>query len=155
IQANLDALMRFRVPADPWLEADAITDEQRSALRRYARAVPFILAAQRLELKLDMEGATDAYVQAAQLCPDDRSIRQSLEFPRIVKLADDGNPTAWLLLGRSQQLQKHYVEALDLFDRYFKALQRMTERDGKSDDTDELSITIRRQAVAWRATAER
>jgi spermidine synthase len=153
IQANLDALMRFRVPVDPWLAPDAITDEQQSIYRNYDQAVPFILSAQRRELKMDIEEATEGYLHAARLCPDDRFVRRALEFPEFIKLAEDGNPTAWLLLGRSQQLQQNYTRALEQFDRYFEAVRQMTQTAGRSAPGDSTTIAIRRQALAWQATA--
>jgi spermidine synthase len=155
IQANLDSLMRFRVPVDRWLMSTAITDEQRATLRRYEQAVPFILAAQWQELTMNIEAATEAYLHAARVCPDDVSLQRSLEFPRFAKLAGDGNPTAWVLLGRSQQLQKHYTLALEHFERYFAGLRQIDEGTADSGVADTLTMAIRRQALAWRTTAER
>lgn len=155
IQSNLDSLMRFHTSIESWLVPNGITDEQRLKLSRYVEAVPYIVAAQRAEVQMNVEEATLAYREAIRLCPDDADLHRALEFPQIVELAEQGNPTAWLLLGRSQQLQEHFSRALTYFNRYFDALQNSSDSRFARDLDMTLRDAVQRQALAWRATAER
>lgn len=146
-QSNLRALMRYRVSVRPWIDPDSITDAELAALARFESAVPLILAGQFHERNMDVGAATAAYLAALKRTPEDMFLRQALEFPWLKRLAEQGNPTAWLLLGRSTQLQGRFEAALDRFRRYDGALEAIRGA------TDPLQADMERQALSWQPTA--
>jgi spermidine synthase len=152
VDTNLQTLLDSRASVFDWIEPGTMDDRQRERLRRYIRAFLPILAAQRAELDLDLERATRLYLQALAATPEDQTLREALEFPKFVPLAEQGNPTVWLLLGRSRQLQNRHREALEDFARYFAGCDRLAAGDGGISDAHVREAT-RRQARAWHTQA--
>ncbi|MSR58973.1 MAG: hypothetical protein EXS05_15235 [Planctomycetaceae bacterium] len=152
VDANLKALLKVRGRVTDWIVPGSIDRDEREQLERYAEAVWPILAAQRYEMNLDIEKATRSYLQALEATPEDGELRRALEFQRFRPLAEQGNITVWLLLGRSLQLQNRHSEALAYFSRYFDGCDRLAA--GESGVTDErVRDAIERQARAWQVNA--
>ncbi|MFV1968695.1 MAG: fused MFS/spermidine synthase, partial [Pirellulaceae bacterium] len=143
-QANLMKLMQHRVSVRPWVESQQI-DWQR--LGRYESAVPHILEGHLHAKNMDVESATIAFLRARAITPEDEQLRKALEFPWLARLAEQGNPTAWLLLGRSQQLQGNHARALQLFRLYEQGLADFAS--GRRTATPETLY----QTSAWSKTA--
>lgn len=150
---NLAQLLRYRTSVLPWIVPESMTAEQFARFEQYERAVPYILAGQRYENNYDLEAATRAYLAALELTPEDRHLRDALEFARFRPLANQ-NPTVWAMLGRSQQIQGNHPRAVEMFDRYFTGYKALaTAREERPDDS--IAVAIARQTFAWFETASR
>jgi hypothetical protein len=142
---NLITLMRHRASVRPWVVGQQIDWDRYS---NYERAVPHILEGQFHERTMDFEAATLAYLRAKRLTPDDEQVEKSLKLPWLTQLAEQGNPSAWLLLGRSQQLQGNHTLALQMFNVYGQRLAEL--ESGRRTAPPE----ILHQARAWSQTAK-
>ena len=114
---NLHQLLERRVSAAPWIIPSTMSDAQSDRYSKYERASEMTLRGQFHEYASEVESACRAYVQAADLTPDDRALKKLLEFDWLAKLGRDGDAMAGGLLGRCRQLQNKFHEALELFDR--------------------------------------
>lgn len=152
VDANLKTLLNSRVSVFDWIVPGTIDARQSERLNRYVQAVLPTLKAQREEMNLDIEAATRSYLMALAATPEDESLRRALEFPKFVPLAEQGNPTVWLLLGRSRQVQERHREALRYFERYFDGCERLEQCEGGITDP-EVRLAAIRQARIWRAQA--
>lgn len=88
------------------------------------------------------------YLAAQQLTPEDHSLSGYLEFPELRTAAAAGNPTAWLLLARSFQLQNRAAAALKLLEQYRDGLESLRRSQTNSPNRQYLT-----QAEAWEPTA--
>jgi spermidine synthase len=146
-QRNLNLLRSRSVSITGFLPRDLLPDEL-DRYSRFALAARQILAAQEAERRTDVETATQKYVAALKLTPEDEQLSAVLEFPELRQAAENGNPTASLLLARSLQIQQRFAEAKISLDQYFEA----------SDELRRLPDSPRRQflpqAEAWKQVAE-
>ena len=145
-QRNLNALRRHRAPITAAL-SPGISVEDVAQLNRFHGSAAAILAAQEAERRFDIEAATRSYLAAEELTPEDSAIGDALEFADLRRVAEAGNPTAWLLLGRSQQLRRDDKSARDSFARYWDSMEAI---DPPGDAVEQQNLA---QAQAWRALA--
>lgn len=141
-QKNLNSLRSRHCSVRPWL-ADDIKPADLIQIDRAQKAAALILAAQEAERQTDVERATRLYLQAQQHTPADAALQAALRFPELRRIADTGHPTAWLLLGRSLQIQGEHSQAVECFDRY------RTHRERLAAATSEEQKQLFEQARAW------
>jgi len=146
-QRNLNLLRSRSVSMTGFLPRDLSPDE----IDRYSRfglAARQILAAQEAERRTDVETATVKYVAALKLTPEDEQLPAVLEFPELRQAAENGNPTASLLLARSLQIQQRFAEAKTSLDQYFEAFDELRRQP------DSSRRQFLPQAEAWKQVAE-
>lgn len=146
-QRNLNLLRRYQASVQTWL-LPSVSQKDRQNVERYEMAAAYILAAQEAEGRIQIEAATQLYLAAKELTPEDPAIGRALRFPALREVAELGQPTAWVLLGRSEQLQGRYTEALACFERY----EKWTQRIDPPTSTEQEQMLL--QARAWRTQAE-
>lgn len=146
-QRNLNLLRARSVSITSFLPRDLPADEF-DRYSRFALAARRILAAQEAERRTDVETATQEYVAARKLTPEDESLQAALDFPQLREAAQNGNPTASLLLARSLQIQERFAEAKTALDHYLSGLE-LLRRSPNSPFSQYLD-----QAEAWEPTAK-
>ncbi len=144
-QRNLNLLRQYHSSVRPWLTDDLEIQEQLQ-IDNFQRAASNIIAAQEAERQTQVERATKFYLAAQKATPSDPAIAQALQFPELRKIAETGQPTAWLLLGRSQQLQGLNAEAIASFDHYLANMLRLASPQTPADRQ------LLEQAKAWQAS---
>ena len=147
-QRNLNLLRRRRASIDSILQGD-LTDAERKDFHRFSEAAAHIMEAQEADRATDVERATLAYLAAFALTPEDPSLGESLDFPALRIAGESGNPTAWLLLGRSYQLQQRFREADESVNLFFELSDSLKRSPAAT--TEELKRL--EQAEAWHPTA--
>ena len=147
-QKNLNLLRQRRASSKGLLSSD-ISGEQLADYGRFSQAAIRIMNAQEAERETDVERATLDYLEALQLTPEDDAIQEALNFEALQAAGQRGNPTAWLLLGRSFQLQKRYVDAKQMVDRFFSAADSLRQAADKGPESEQRI----QQADAWAPTA--
>jgi spermidine synthase len=153
IVANLERLLDHRASVFDWIDPASIDAAQRESLEKSVAAFFPIVEAQRAIESIDIEGATRSYLRALALTPDDASLEEALKFRQFVPLAEQGNPTVWALLGRSQQLQEHHAEAVEYFERFFAGCAGLTEGPPRGMDYRTFRA-IEKQAETWKPMAQ-
>lgn len=146
-QRNLNVLRSRSISITRFLPPNLPADEL-DRYSRFALAARRILAAQEAARRTDVEQATREYLAARALTPEDESLGNELEFAELRSAAEAGNPTAWLLLARSFQIQNRNQEALQLLQNYSTGLQSL-----RSSPPDEINRRHLPQAEAWEPTA--
>ena len=146
-QRNLNLLRGRSVSITRFLPENLAPDEL-DRYSRYALAARRILLAQEAARRTDVETATLEYLAARELTPEDQSLSEYLEFPELQTAAEAGNPTAWLLLARSFQLQNRIPAALQLLQRYRDGLELLRRSQPGSPNRQHLP-----QAEAWESSA--
>jgi len=146
-QRNLNLLRARSVSITSFLPRDLPSGEF-DRYSRFALAARRILAAQEAERRTDVETATQEYVAAQKLTPEDEMLRAALDFPQLREAAQNGNPTGWLLLARSLQIQERFSEAKTALDHYLSELE-ILRRTPNSPLIQYLD-----QAEAWESTAK-
>ncbi|MCA8997434.1 MAG: hypothetical protein KDA80_10610, partial [Planctomycetaceae bacterium] len=141
-QRNLNLLRQFHSSVRPWLSVQT-TSEDLEKIDRYQQAAHQILRAQEAERLTQVETATRAYLAALKLTPEDQAIAKALEFPELQRVAEEGQPTACLLLGRSRQIRGDFEQARDYFDAFRENLSRLTP----PQNSEETQLV--QQARAW------
>ncbi|MFM7059380.1 MAG: spermidine synthase [Planctomycetota bacterium] len=146
-QRNLNLLRARSVSISGFLPRDLASDE-RDRYSRFSRAARHLLAAQEAERRTDVENAAREYLAASKLTPEDQQLRTALEFPELRKAAENGNPTAFLLLARALQMQTRFTDARTALDQYTSSLtdlRRLPSSPGRQ---------FLPQAEAWEPTAK-
>lgn len=146
-QRNLETLMRFRTSVLPWVVRGSMTESQRQSLRRFELAAEHIIRGQHLEHTFQIEAATREFLTAQQWTPEDEGIDRLLKYEWLRSLGQQNNPTAWLLLGRSDQIRGRTTSALANYGRFWDTLERISkERGGEIRK-------MQAQGEAWSETA--
>ena len=146
-QRNLNLLRSRSVSITRFLPA-TLPAKELDRYSRFALAARRILLAQEAARRTDVETATFEYLAAQELTPEDQSLSDYLEFPELRSAAAAGNPTAWLLLARSFQLQNRVPAALQLLQKYSDGLETL-----RRSPTDAPNRQHLLQAEAWETTA--
>ncbi|MEO2036767.1 MAG: hypothetical protein ABGZ35_32230, partial [Planctomycetaceae bacterium] len=145
-QQNLNFLRLSRAPISEVLSS-ATTPEEFLTASRYHQAAEYIMAAQAAVRAFSFEEATRQYLAAQRLTPEDSALEDALRFPDLMALAEKGQPTATLLLGRTKQLRGDLAGALEEMDRF----QERLNVSAGSDDSEQQQWF--QQGVQWEATA--
>lgn len=133
-----DYLTNWKGATDP-VEADL--------LKRYFAAADLLLKGHLAYRGLDVEGATRAYMKAAEICPEDPSIPRLLEFREMLFRTTNSPNDIWglTMFGRALMLQGRDAEALDRFN----SVARIPPPQS-SDDESPRSRDLRVLAAKWR-----
>ncbi len=145
-QQNLNFLRLNRAAISEVLSS-ATTQEEFLTASRYQQAAEYTMAAQAAARAFQFEEATRQYLAAQRLTPKDAALEIALRFPDLLALAEQGQPTATLLLGRTKQLQGDVTGALEEMDRFNERL----DVSAGSDDSEQQRWF--QQGVQWEATA--
>jgi spermidine synthase len=146
-QKNLNFLRRNRVPISDVLSL-ATTPEESARAKRYHQAARHIMTAQAAARAFQFEEATRQYLAAQRLSPEDSALEQALLFPDLAALAEQGQPTATLLLGRTKQLRGDINGARKAVQRF---RERLNDLAGSEDPERQLWY---QQGLQWEATAQ-
>ena len=145
-QQNLNFLRLSRAPMSDVLSPET-TEQEFAAVGRYQQAAEFIMAAQASARAFSFEDATYRYLAAQRLTPEDPALKDALQFPNLLALAEKGQPTATLLYGRTRQLQGDAEGALEAMDRFQERLGALAGADGPEKQQ------WYQQGLLWEATA--
>jgi spermidine synthase len=145
-QQNLNFLRLSRAPMSDVLSPET-TEQELAAVGRYQQAAEFIMAAQASARAFNFEDATYRYLAAQRLTPEDSALEDALQFRNLLALAEEGQPTAILLYGRTRQLQGDAEGALEAMDRFQERLGALAGADGPEKQQ------WYQQGLLWEATA--
>ena len=145
---NLHDLMALGSSPLDFLIPATIPPAELERLKRYIEAMPFIIEGHAAYRELKLEEATRAYMKAADLTPEDLSLKVNLlTFPTLQKriMREPNNAYMYLLLGRVKMIQGQLQEAYDLLDRADKLFA--TARDPEAIKEPHAQVKAWRDAV--------
>ncbi len=146
-QQNLNFLRLSRGPMSDVLSPDT-TEQEFVTVGRYQQAAEFIMAAQASARAFNFEDATYRYLAAQRLTPEDSALEDALQFPNLLVLAEQGQPTATLLYGRTRQLQGDAEGGLKAMGRFQERLDALAAADEPEKQQ------WYQQGLLWEATAK-
>ncbi|MCE5230364.1 fused MFS/spermidine synthase [bacterium] len=116
---NLAALMKIRVSPQKFLVPGSMPPGDLERLTRYEAALPQVLQGHAALREMDIEGATEAYMAARKITPEDLSVKNQLTFPIMQKRLekDPNDPLVLMWFGRSLMMQGNIESAYRLLDR--------------------------------------
>lgn len=156
---NLEALMQHYVSPVEFLEPGSIPAEQRERLERYCEALPYVIEGHAHyrnvrggDFLTAMEQATRAWMRAAEIAPEDQSLRYRLRFQVLSRrMAGEPNQPIWpLLLGRVYMIQDDRSKWDLAYDALTQAVRLLDERIPRAEGTmREIMVNQRNMATQW------
>jgi hypothetical protein len=112
---NLDWLMSKADKVETHLKPGSYEPGDLARLRKYAAAVPWIVAGHKRARQLKFDEATRDYMRASELCPEDRATSRLLDFDLLQARASAWRNDIWSRynLGKAMMIRKRYDEAIE------------------------------------------
>ena len=117
---NLDELLKFRTAPARLIKEQTGGPDFSDTLGQFANAVPAIIEGHREYRELRILEATKHYMKALELAPQDRSIKDLLNFGELRRKIK-GQPNNWWarwMLGEAMALQHRDGEAVTTLDEF-------------------------------------